>query len=178
MDDAPGAAFAADALQTFRRQKDLADRAAAQLPDEEFFRPLGDTGISVAIVLRHLAGNLRSRWRDFLTTEGEKPDRDRDGEFDPPPGLTRARVMADWEEAWGYVEGSIGSLTAADLTRTVSVRGERLTVIQAIDRQLAHCAYHVGQVVLLAKHWRGAQWQTLSIPKAPPRYPRTMEHPV
>ncbi|MEZ5064141.1 MAG: DUF1572 family protein [bacterium] len=152
-------------LREFRRTKQLADRAISQLDDEQFFRALAADGNSVAIVVKHVAGNARSRWRDFLTSDGEKPDRERDSEFVLDDRDTRADLMRRWEEGWAYLFGALEPLGEADLDREVKIRGEALSVLQAIHRQLSHYAYHVGQIVLLARTWRGDAWRTLSVAK-------------
>jgi len=117
------------------------------------------------VIVRHVAGNQRSRWRDFLTTDGEKADRNRDGEFEAPPVETRAALLAEWEEGWAILFSAVEPLGADDLERVVTIRGEPHSVLQAIQRQLAHYAQHVGQIVFLAKHWAGAEWKSLSIPR-------------
>lgn len=151
-------------VECFRRQKTQAERALAQLEDSDWHRSLDGESNSIAVIVQHLAGNLRSRWRDFLTTDGEKPDRDRDGEFEDA-GLGPAELMAAWERGWGVALDSLDALSVDDLTRTVTIRGEPHTVARAIARALDHAAGHVGQIILLAKHWRGARWQTLTIPR-------------
>jgi hypothetical protein len=140
-----------------------AERAMAQIGDDAFDRPLDRESNSIAILVKHVAGNLRSRCTDFLTTDGEKPDRDRDGEFERHPRDTRARLMGDWAASWDLLAAMVEGLTPEDLGRTVHIRKEPLTVGQALDRHLSHLAYHVGQIVLLAKHWTGAEWRTLTI---------------
>jgi hypothetical protein len=157
--------FLEDAGLGFRKQKELAERALAQVDDGAFFRTLDAEANSLAVIVQHVAGNLRSRWRDFLTTDGEKPDRHRDGEFELGPQATRADVMARWDEGWAILFATLEGLAPEDLLRTVTIRGEPHTVVQAIDRQLVHYAQHVGQIVLLAKHWAGPAWKTLSIPR-------------
>jgi hypothetical protein len=137
----------------------------AQLSDEELFRALDAEMNSVALNVKHIAGNMRSRWTDFLTTDGEKPDRQRDSEFIIDEGTTRADVMRWWEEGWRTTFAAIEPLQAEDVSREVSIRGEPHTVLMAINRQLAHYAYHVGQIVFLAKHFKSAAWQSLSIPR-------------
>jgi hypothetical protein len=156
--------YVEDACSLFRQSKGLADRAMAQVSDEQLFLALGDEENSIAIVVKHMAGNMCSRWTDFLTTDGEKPERNRDCEFvDPAP--TRAALMADWESGWAALFGALEPLTEADLGRTARIRGEAHSVMQAINRGLGHCAYHVGQIVLLAKHYAGPQWLALTIPR-------------
>lgn len=157
-------AYLEDVRALFRRQKQLADRALAQIDDGSFFALLDPEANSAALLVKHLAGNLRSRWQDFLTSDGEKPDRNRDDEFVINPGEDRAWLMARWEEGWATLFAAIDPLTATDLNRTVTIRGEPHLVLKAINRQLDHYAYHVGQIVLLCKHYAPA-WQSLSIPK-------------
>ncbi len=154
-----------DSLVLFRQYKKLAEKAVEQISDEELFRAIDDEANSVAVIMRHMAGNMRSRWRDFLTTDGEKPDRNRDQEFELPPTASREKVMAEWDEGWALVFAALEPLTEADLPREVLIRGERHSVTQAINRQVAHYASHVGQIILLAKHFRAKDWKTLSIPR-------------
>lgn len=149
----------------FRQQKEVAERAAARLGEEHFFRALDAGSNSVALLMKHVAGNLRSRWTDFLTNDGEKPNRRRDAEFVREPSDTRGSIEAAWEEGWHLALGTLGSLEPPDLGSVVTLRGERLTVLEAVERQLAHAAYHAGQIVLLAKHWLGEEWESLSIPR-------------
>jgi hypothetical protein len=153
-----------DALELFRYYKGLAERAMGQVADEHLFAALDGENNSIAIVVKHMAGNMRSRWTDFLTSDGEKPDRNRDSEFEEPPA-TRAALMEMWERGWSHVFAALEPLSDADLGRAVSIRGEPHSVMQAVNRQLAHYANHVGQIVMLAKHFAGAQWQSLTIPK-------------
>ena len=155
-----------EALRQLRGYKRLGDGAFAQLRDEEFFRTLDSESNSVAITAKHLAGNMRSRFTDFLTTDGEKPDRHRDQEFELSTGTTREDVMRWWEQGWACVFDAIKDIKPEDLSRTVTIRGDPHTVLQAINRQIAHYAYHVGQIVFLAKHCRGRDWKSLSIPRA------------
>lgn len=152
-----------DVQALFRQYKQMCQRAAAQVSDDDFFAALGTGENSIAVVMKHLAGNHRARWRDFLTTDGEKRDRHRDGEF-TAEGETRASIEARWEEGWGTAFASLATLEPADLERTITIRGEPLTVVRAILRNLAHAAYHTGQIVQLARHFAGDAWQTLSIP--------------
>lgn len=154
-----------DLLVQFDRLKKLGEGAIAQLSDEELFRSIDSESNSVAVTMRHVSGNLRSRFTDFLTTDGEKPDRDRDGEFEMPPGTTRETMEAAWENGFRIVKASLSALTLADLTRDVFIGGQRHTVMQALQRAVTHLAYHVGQMVFLAKHLRGSNWRTLSIPR-------------
>ena len=136
----------------------------AQVPDEQLIGTLDTESNSIATIVKHLAGNMRSRWVDFLTTDGEKPDRNRDSEFEAPPA-TRAELMRTWEGGWQHVFGALGGLTDADLGRTVTIRKEPHSVMQAINRQVAHYACHVGQIIFLAKHFRSSDWKSLSIPR-------------
>jgi len=153
-----------DSLELFRQYKKHTERAMAQVSDEQLFAELDEGANSIAIIVKHMVGNMRSRWVDFLTTDGEKPDRNRDTEFVDPPA-TREALMQLWEEGWGLVFGALGPLTDADLGRTVTIRGEAHSVMQAINRQVAHYAMHVGQIIMLAKHFAGDRWQSLSIPR-------------
>lgn len=153
------------ALTEFRKLKTQADKAMAQIKDEEFFAAIDPEANSIAVIVKHMAGNMRSRWTDFLTSDGEKPDRHRDDEFEIGPETTRADVMRWWEDGWRVTFGAIEPLGQDDLMRTVLIRHEFLTVVEAIGRQLTHYAGHVGQIVLLAKHFRSSEWQSLSIPR-------------
>ena len=157
--------FLEDVIRQFHGQKKLVERAIAQIPDEALFQRLDPDGNSIAIVIRHIAGNQRSRWTDFLTSDGEKPDRNRDSEFEVDENLTRGRLLESWEDGWRRVFAAVEPLTPEDLDRVVTIRGEPHTVVKAILRQLAHYAYHAGQVVFLAKHFAGPAWKSLSIPK-------------
>jgi hypothetical protein len=148
-----------------RKLKAQADKAVAQTSDDSFFATLDPEANSIALIMKHMAGNMRSRWTDFLTTDGEKPDRDRDREFETASSDTRAAVTTQWEDGWNRLFGAIAPLSPADLSKTVRVRGEEHSVLEAINRQLTHYAAHVGQIVLLAKHYAGPNWQTLSIPR-------------
>lgn len=153
-----------DALLSFRNYQNLAERAIGQVSDEEFFQTLDAESNSIAVMVKHLAGNLHSRWRDFLTSDGEKPDRNRDLEFEAD-GDTRASLMEFWESGWQTLYDNIEPLTNDDFLRTITIRGEPHTVVEAINRQLTHYAYHVGQIVFLAKHLRSTDWKTLSVPR-------------
>jgi uncharacterized damage-inducible protein DinB len=157
--------FLDDALKEFYSFRQLAEKAVAQVSDEEYFRQLDDESNSIAVIVKHLAGNLRSRWTDFLTTDGEKPDRDRDGEFVIESADTRASLEARWQEGWKAAIAALQSLSDEDLKREVRIRAEPHTVLRAINRNLNHLAYHTGQIALLAKHMAGQRWQTLSIPR-------------
>jgi hypothetical protein len=164
-DQAIGKNYLEDALYTFRYYKKLAEGAFAQIGDEDFFKTLDEESNSIAVNIKHMAGNMLSRWTDFLTTDGEKPERDRDMEFVMVPETTRPDMLAYWEKGWKSVFDAVEPLRPEDLARTVRIRGQDHTVVQAINRQLAHYAYHVGQIVYLAKHFRSSEWQSLSVPK-------------
>ncbi len=153
-----------DSLELFRYYKKLADRAMEQVSEQDLFALLDDEANSIAIIVKHLAGNMRSRWTEFLTTDGEKPSRNRDSEFVDPP-TTRAELMALWESGWECLFGALEPLTDADMGRTIKIRGEAHSVMQAINRQVAHYSCHVGQIVLLAKHYAGERWESLTVPK-------------
>ncbi|PYT49817.1 MAG: hypothetical protein DMG44_09295 [Acidobacteria bacterium] len=153
-----------DSLDVFRYYKKLGERAMAQCPDDALFASLHAESNSIAIIVKHMAGNMRSRWTDFLTTDGEKPDRNRDTEFETPP-KTRAALMELWERGWKYVFDALEPLGDEDLVRTITIRTEPHSVMQAINRQVAHYSYHVGQIVYVAKHLAGNKWQTLTVPK-------------
>lgn len=154
-----------EALREFRSLKRLGEKALAQVADAAALHATLDPGSnSLAVLVRHLAGNMRSRWTDFLTTDGEKPDRQRDREFESV-AATRSELMQEWERGWQCLFDALAALAPADLLRTVTIRGEPHSVVRAIDRQLAHYALHVGQMVFLAKHLCSERWQTLSIPR-------------
>jgi Protein of unknown function (DUF1572) len=153
-----------DSLSLFRYYKKLTERALEQVSDEQLFATLDGEMNSIAIIVKHLAGNMRSRWKDFLTSDGEKPDRQRDTEFEDPPA-TRSALMNSWEDGWNFVFTALDPLSDADIERTVLVRGEPHSVMQAINRQIAHYAYHCGQIVFLAKHLQAAKWKSLSVPR-------------
>ena len=156
--------YHADALQSFRNYKKLAERAIEQISEEEFFKTIDAEANSIAVIVKHIAGNLRSRWTDFLTTDGEKPDRNRDTEFEMIKD-TRESLMQFWETGWQTLFDNIEPLTVEDFSRTVSIRGEPHTIVEAINRQLTHYSYHIGQIVFLAKHFKSSDWKTLSVPK-------------
>src|ERR1019366_7983406 len=145
----------------FERTKVLADRAIAQVSATDFFTIPSAGDNSIAIIVKHVSGNMRSRWLDFLTSDGEKPDRQRDSEFLLLPGDSRDRLLKRWEESWAVLFSALTPLAADDLARTVRIRGEPISVLQAINRQLTHYAYHVGQIVYVAKHLAGDKWQSL-----------------
>jgi len=153
-----------DSLTLFRQYKKLAESAMAQVSDQQLFAALDPEMNSIAITVKHMAGNMRSRWTDFLTTDGEKPDRNRDSEFEQPPS-TREDLMQMWEQGWQHVFTALEPLTDADLGRTITIRGEAHSVMQAINRQVSHYAYHVGQIVMLAKHLASTEWTSLSVPR-------------
>jgi len=168
MTDSLAEHYLEDAEKVFRTQKKLADGAAAQVSDEEFFRAIDAESNSIALIMKHMAGNMRSRWTDFLETDGEKPDRNRDMEFEVGAGDSLPEIEARWQAGWDLLFRTLESLRPEDLGRTVIIRGERMSVLAAIQRQLAHYASHVGQIVFLAKHWNGPRWRTLSVPKRKP----------
>jgi len=159
------AAYLRDIVRTFRNYKALGEKALAQTPDEALHTELDANSNSIAVIVKHVGGNLRSRFRDFLTTDGEKPDRNRDGEFQVPDRASRAQVMQWWEDGWTTALGAIDALTPDDLTRTISIRGEGFLVIEALNRSITHTSYHVGQMVYLARHFAGPAWTSLTIPK-------------
>ncbi|HUI75923.1 MAG TPA: DUF1572 domain-containing protein [Candidatus Acidoferrum sp.] len=153
-----------DSLDLFRYYKQLAERAIAQCPDECLCRSLDSESNSIAIIVKHMAGNMRSRWTDFLTSDGEKPDRHRDTEFESP-AQSREELLAQWNAGWNCVFSALETLTVADLTRTVTIRTEPHSILQAINRQLPHYSYHVGQIVFLSKHFASDCWNALTIPR-------------
>ncbi len=154
-----------EARRQMRGHKRMGEGAMSQLRDEDFFVTIDPEANSVAHLVKHIAGNMRSRFTDFLTSDGEKPDRFRDREFEVGPATTRAEVMQWWEDGWACVFSAIDPLKAEDVMRVVTIRGEPHTVLQAINRQIAHYAQHIGQIVFLAKHRRSAEWKTLTIPR-------------
>ena len=153
-----------DSLTLFRYYKNLAERAMAQVNDEQLVAVLDGEMNSIALIVKHMAGNMRSRWTDFLTSDGEKPTRDRDSEFVDPPN-SREALLTLWEDGWQCVFSALEPLSDQDLKRTVTIRGEAHSVMQAINRQIAHYAYHCGQIVMLAKHFKCDSWQSLSVPR-------------
>ena len=164
-----GNAYLEDVKEQFRKLKKLAEDAIAQVSDEDLLVVLDPTpdaeSNSLAVIMKHMAGNLRSRFTDFLTTDGEKPDRNRDGEFEIQGPPTRAAIVADWESGWKRLFETLDTLADDDLLLEVYIRGHAHTVIQALDRQMTHHAYHVGQIVFLAKQLRSTKWKNLSLPK-------------
>ena len=159
------ASYLTDIARTFKNYKALGDRAMAQVADADLQKMIDPDSNSIAIIAKHLAGNLRSRLTDFLTTDGEKPDRDRDGEFEMPKAVSREEILRWWEAGWAIAIGTIESLSPEDLDRTIYIRGEAFLVVEALNRLATHSAYHVGQIVYLARHFAGPNWKTLSIPK-------------
>jgi hypothetical protein len=153
-----------DSIDLLRFYKKLAERAMEQAPEQALFAVLDEESNSIAIIVKHMTGNMRSRWTDFLTTDGEKPDRNRDSEFEEAP-QNRSELMVAWEANWKILFDSLAALTDADMTRTVYIRTEAHSVMQAMHRAIAHYAYHIGQIVYLAKHFSGAKWTALTVPK-------------
>jgi hypothetical protein len=156
--------FLEDSIGVFRYYKRLAEAAMAQVTDDQLYVSLDAEMNSIAVIVKHMAGNMCSRWSDFLTTDGEKPWRDRDCEFELPP-QGREALIELWETGWGMMFGALEPLTEADLVQTVTIRGEAHSVMQAINRQLAHYPYHCGQIVFLAKHLKSEAWRCLSVPR-------------
>jgi uncharacterized damage-inducible protein DinB len=158
--------YVKDATDLFRNYKKLAERAMAQCPDEALTTTLDGESNSIAAIVKHMAGNMRSRWTDFLTTDGEKPDRHRDTEFETPPA-SRAELMALWEQGWRILFDALGQLTDADLTRMITIRTEPHSVMQAINRQIGHYCNHIGQIIFLAKHFAAdaGDWTAITIPR-------------
>ena len=154
-----------DTLLQLRKYKEMAEKAMAQISDNDFFRELSDIDNSLAIIVKHMAGNMRSRWRNFLTSDGEKDDRHRDTEFEIYDSDSKKSLMQKWQEGWQLCFEAIEPLKPEDLEKTIYIRGEANTVLEAINRQLTHYAYHVGQIVYLARHFAGKNWKSLSIPK-------------
>ncbi len=154
-----------NSLAELRKYKEMAEKAVAQISDDDFFRELSDVDNSIAIIVKHMAGNMRSRWRDFLSSDGEKDDRQRDTEFEIYESDSKESLMQKWEEGWKLCFDSIGPLKPEDLEKTIYIRAEVHTVLEAINRQLTHYTYHVGQIVYLARHFAGQNWKSLSIPK-------------
>lgn len=165
MDDSLAKHYLDDALESFRDYKALAEKAFAQLKDDEFFLALDEEANSIGVIIKHMSGNMRSRWTDFLTSDGEKPDRNRDAEFALAQETSRDELMKQWAEGWNCVFDAVEPLQPDDLGKKVFIRGEAHSVVEAINRQLTHYAYHTGQIVFLAKHIRSVNWQSLSIPR-------------
>ena len=162
MSDSLSAHYIENALEEFRGMKALADKSVAQVSDEEFFRAIDPESNSIAVIMKHISGNMRSRWTDFLTSDGEKPDRHRDTEFETDKEDRRA-VLERWEEGWRILFDAVEPLKTEDLMRTVTIRREPHTIVAAVNRQLAHYGEHVGQIIFLAKHLKSSAWRTLSI---------------
>jgi hypothetical protein len=158
------AVYLADIRRAFTNYRTLAERALEQVSDEQLWTAIDPEANSIAVIMQHVAGNLRSRFLDFLTTDGEKPDRNRDAEFEPQGG-SRTALRERWDEAWRITLGSLDALSAEDLSRPIQIRGEAFAVVEALDRSITHTAYHVGQIVFIAKHFAGPAWRSLSIPK-------------
>lgn len=154
-----------DAVSALKAYKKLAEKAIAQMKDDELFVTMDEESNSVAVIMKHMAGNMFSRWTDFLTTDGEKPDRNRDMEFVIESNTTKDDLLDYWERGWACLFSAIEPLTLADFEKTVTIRGEKHTIVQAINRQLMHYSYHIGQIVFLAKHFRSTEWRSLSIPR-------------
>ena len=159
------ASYLKDIARTFKNYKALGDRSMAQVADADLQKMIDPDSNSIAIIAKHLAGSLRSRLTDFLTTDGEKPDRDRDAEFEMPTAVSREEILRWWEAGWAIAIATIESLSPEDLDRTIYIRGEAFLVVEALNRLATHTAYHVGQIVYLARHFAGPNWKTLSIPK-------------
>ncbi len=157
--------YQADVLREFRRLKKRSDEAMAQVSDEDFFKALDQNSNSIGLIVKHITGNMHSRWQDFLTTDGEAPDRKRDQEFISDPSDSKNSLLEQWEQGWRYLFDTISSLQANDFKATVFIRKEPHSVVQAINRELVHYAGHVGQIIFLAKHLAGERWQTLTIPR-------------
>jgi hypothetical protein len=165
MSESLGKQYLEDAIASLRAYKKLADKALDQLKEEEFFTTLDEEANSIAVIMKHMAGNMFSRWTNFLTTDGEKPDRNRDMEFVIEQRTGKDDVLAYWNKGWQLVFDALEPLRAEDLEKKVMIRGEEHTVVQAINRQLMHYANHIGQIIFLAKHFRSSEWQSLSIPR-------------
>jgi hypothetical protein len=164
-----GDAYLRNIVRTYRSYKDMAERAIAQVVSaRDLNRELDKDSNSIAIIAKHVSGNLRSRFRDFLTSDGEKPDRNRDSEFENDAPVAREQLLRSWNDAWDIALGSIEALTAADLERTIRIREEEMLVVEALNRSITHTAYHVGQIVYLARHFASPNWTTLSIPRRRP----------
>jgi hypothetical protein len=161
--------YLSDVMTQFRMLKQSAERALGQVADADLTRTLDGESNSIAVLMQHMGGNLKSRWTDFLTSDGEKPDRDRDAEFELRGEVTRAALLARWNEGWDLLFATLAALTPADLLKTVEIRWEPHSVPQAIHRQMTHQAYHVGQIVMLCRHYAGPSWFTLSVAKGKSR---------
>jgi hypothetical protein len=160
-------AYLRNLIRTYRTYKEMAEKAIAQVSsDEDLNRELDQDSNSIAIIMKHMSGNLRSRFRDFLTSDGEKPDRNRDTEFESDKRVSREQLLKWWNDGWNIALGSIEALKPEDLVRTIRIRDEQLLVVEALNRSVTHAAYHVGQIVYLARHFASPNWTTLSIPRA------------
>jgi hypothetical protein len=157
--------YLTDAVRQFRGMKSLAEGAMAQISDEELFTALDEEDNSIAVILKHMAGSMRARWTAFPSSADELPGRNRDGEFAIDEGDTKKALIDRWEAGWQCLFDALAPLNAEDMAKTVRIRGKPLSVVEAINRQLTHYAYHVGQIVFLAKHFRSGAWQSLSIPR-------------
>ncbi|HVH27754.1 MAG TPA: DUF1572 family protein [Vicinamibacterales bacterium] len=164
-DAANSTVYLTNLLKNLRYYKGLGERAIAQVSDADLHALLDPDSNSIAVIVQHLAGNLRSRFTDFLTTDGEKPDRNRDGEFEMPDALSRRELMEAWDKGWTITFAAIERLEPADLLRTVYIRGEAALALETLNRLALHAAYHVGQIVYLSKHFAAGEWKTLSIPR-------------
>jgi hypothetical protein len=158
-------AYLKDVVRTYRHYRLLSDGAIAQVADADLHTLVDPDANSIAIIVKHVAGNLRSRFTEFLTSDGEKPDRDRDAEFEMPQQTSREQILADWDAGWSVTLASVEALTPKDLDRTISIRGEAFLVVEALNRSITHTAYHVGQIITLARHFAGSNWRMLSIPR-------------
>src|SRR6266478_1247476 len=165
MTESLGQHYLEDSIASLRAYKKMAEKALDQLADDEYFRTLDEAGNSVAVIMKHIAGNMFSRWTDFLTTDGEKPNRNRDMEFVIDASTTKSEILDYWEKGWQCLFKALEPLQPDDFERKVSIRGQEHTIVQAVNRQLAHYSYHIGQIVFLAKHFRASQWNSLSIPR-------------
>jgi Protein of unknown function (DUF1572) len=165
IDSAVGAAYLKDVVRQYKLYKGYVDTALPRVPDDNLHTELDPNSNSIAVIVKHVTGNLRSRFRDFLTADGEKPDRHRDTEFEMPERASREDLLKWWDEAWGILFGSIETLKPEDLARYITIRGEQYLVIEALNRSIAHTASHVGQIVYLARHFAGDGWTSLTIPK-------------
>src|SRR2546428_2191394 len=166
MPDTLGATYLRDITRAFRMYKDRGERAIAQVPsDRDLHAQIDPDSNSIAIIVKHIAGNLRSRFRDFLTTDGEKPDRHRDAEFEMTDAVSREELMRWWNQGWDVVLETIESLKPGDLERKITIRKEEFLVVEALNRSCNHIAYHVGQIVYVARHMASPNWKSLTIPK-------------
>lgn len=155
--------YVTEVRSIFQEQKQLAESALSQVSDDDLYRVLAPDTLSLAVIVQHISNNMLSRWTDFLTTDGEKPDRNRDAEFEDQQ-LSRAELMETWDERWQLLDDVLASLTPEDIGKTVFIRGDEKSVIWAIEKQVSHYSYHVGQIVYLAKLFAGDNWNVLTIP--------------